>query len=86
MELTSIPQRSGGNSIFTKLGSVPVGQTFSYVITYQKNILSVSINGGAAKTLSTYSLDAPKSYFKVGNYNQGNSASDVHFLAISVAH
>jgi hypothetical protein len=78
--------RSGGNEVFTVVGNVPVGTTFSYKISYQSNVLSVSINGGAAKTLSTYSLDAPLSYFKAGNYNQGSDASDVHFFAISIAH
>ena len=78
--------RAGGDSIFTEIGTVPVGQTFSYEIQYENGVLSVSINGGVAKVLSTYSLDAPASYFKAGNYNQGNSPSDVHFFAISVAH
>ncbi|KAK1245591.1 hypothetical protein MKX08_005220 [Trichoderma sp. CBMAI-0020] len=78
--------RSGGNEVMTKVGNVPVGQQFTYTISYSSNVLSVSINGGAAKTLSTYSLGAPSSYFKVGNYNQGSSASDVHFFSINVSH
>ena len=78
--------RAGGNEILTKVGNVPVGQKFSYTISYSNNVLSVSINGGEEQTLSTYSLDAPASYFKVGNYNQGSSPSDVHFFSISVSH
>lgn len=78
--------RSGGDEVFTVVGSVPVGTTFSYKITYESNVLTVSINGGAAQELSTYSLDAPLSYFKAGNYNQGSDASDVHFFAISISH
>lgn len=78
--------RSGGDEVMTKIGNVPVGTTFSYEIIYESNVLSVSINGGAAKTLSTYSLDAPLSYFKAGNYNQGSDASDVHFFSISISH
>ncbi len=79
--------RSGGNSvIYTTIGKVPVGTVLSYEIRYEKNVLSVSINGGAAKTLSTFSLNATPSYFKVGDYNQGNSPSDVHFFAITVSH
>jgi hypothetical protein len=78
--------RSGGNEVMTKVGNVPVGTKFSYEIVYENNVLSVSINGGAAKTLSTYSLDAPLSYFKAGNYNQGSDASDVHFFSISISH
>ncbi|KAH8807835.1 polysaccharide lyase family 7 protein [Xylogone sp. PMI_703] len=78
--------RSGGNEVFTTIGTIPVGQVFSYVISYQSNVLSVSLNGGSPHVLSTFSLDAPQSYFKVGNYNQGSSASDVHFFAITVQH
>lgn len=78
--------RAGNDELFTYVGSVPVGQPFSYEISYSGNVLSVSIDGGAAVVLSTYSLDAPASYFKVGNYDQGSSASDVHFYSISVEH
>ncbi|KAL1983782.1 hypothetical protein VTN96DRAFT_9868 [Rasamsonia emersonii] len=78
--------RSGGNEVMTKVGNVPLNTQFSYEIRYESNVLSVSINGGAQQTLSTYQLDAPKSYFKAGNYNQGSSQSEVHFYEISVQH
>lgn len=78
--------RAGGNEKFTTIGNVPVGTQFSYELRYESNVLSVSINNGSQQTLSTYSLDAPSSYFKVGNYNQGTSPSDVHFFAIGVQH
>jgi hypothetical protein len=78
--------RSGGNEKFTQVGNIPVGQKFSYVLSYQNNVLSISINGGSATVLSTYQLNAPNSYFKVGNYNQGDSPSDIHFFAISTQH
>lgn len=78
--------RTGGKQHYTTIGTVPVSTTFSYEIQYEKNVLSVSLNGGKAKNLSTYSLHAPLSYFKVGNYNQGNSSSTVHFFAIIVTH
>jgi hypothetical protein len=77
---------SGGNEVYTQVGSVPVGVVFSYEISYATNVLSVSIDGGEAQVLSTNDLDAPLSYFKFGNYNQGDDASDVHFFAISVSH
>jgi len=77
---------SGGDEVFTKIGTIAVGTQFSYEISYESNVLSVSLNGGTPKVLSTYSLDAPLSYFKVGNYNQGDDASDIHFYAISVEH
>lgn len=78
--------RSGGNEKVVTVGSIPVGTLFSYEIAYENNVLSVSINGGPEQVLSTYSLDAPLSYFKVGNYNQGTDPSDVHFFAINVEH
>lgn len=78
--------RSGGDEKIIEVGSVPVNTPFSYSIAYESNVLSVSINGGSAQVLSTYSLDAPTSYFKVGNYNQGDDPSDVHFFSIDVEH
>jgi len=77
--------RSGGNEKFTTVGNVPLNTQFTYEIDYSNNVLSVSINGKKT-TLDTFSLDAPPSYFKTGNYNQGDSPSDVHFFAISVEH
>jgi hypothetical protein len=78
--------RTGGNQILTPVGQVMPGQTFSYEIRYESNVLSVSINSGPFTVLSTYQLDAPLSYFKAGNYNQGNSRSEVHFFSISATH
>lgn len=78
--------RAGNNLLFTPIGNIPVGQQFSYEIRYESNVLSVGLNGGSQKVLDTYDLNAPNSYFKVGNYNQGNNPSDVHFLAIVVTH
>lgn len=78
--------RSGGDEVMTKVGSVTPGTQFTYQIKYQNNQLSVSINGGSATVLSTYSLDSPASYFKAGNYNQGSTASDIHFYSIVVEH
>ncbi|KAI9645511.1 hypothetical protein NHQ30_006251 [Ciborinia camelliae] len=78
--------REGGNEIVTPVGSVAIGSKFSYVIAYEGGKLTVAINGGAPKVLDTYKLNNPKSYFKAGNYNQGNSKSEVHFFAIDVQH
>jgi hypothetical protein len=77
--------RSGGDEVFTYLTNVPLKQQFSYEIEYYDNLLKVAING-SFKTLSTYSLDAPNSYFKAGNYDQGSNASDVHFFALTIQH
>jgi hypothetical protein len=77
--------RAGDDEKFTYLGNIPLGTQFSYEIEYYDNELKVAING-SFKTLSTYSLDAPKSYFKAGNYDQGSNASDVHFFALTIQH
>ncbi|KAH8887186.1 polysaccharide lyase family 7 protein [Thozetella sp. PMI_491] len=74
--------RDGGNMVRFDIGDVPVGETFSYEIRYENNVLSVRLNGGGFVQLTTFSLGAPKSYFKVGNYLQGTSASSVHFFDI----
>ncbi|KAF3769491.1 family 7 polysaccharide lyase, partial [Cryphonectria parasitica EP155] len=77
---------AGGNQVTTTVGSVPVGTAFSYEIRYENNELSVQINDDGFQVLSTYELDGPDSYFKVGNYLQGDSASDVHFYSIDITH
>lgn len=68
------------------ISNVPKGERFTYEIRYENNELSVSINGGTFKTLDTFELDAPDSYFKAGNYNQGDGPTAVHFFAIRVSH
>ncbi|KAF2799925.1 polysaccharide lyase family 7 protein [Melanomma pulvis-pyrius CBS 109.77] len=70
----------------TKIQSVAPNATFTYEIRYEQSKLKVAINGGDFKTLSTGSLKAPLSYFKVGNYNQGDSPSKVQFYSIDVQH
>lgn len=75
----------GGNEVVTKIGNVPVGQKFDYELEYSGNLLKVAINGVFHPSI-TVPFDPIKSYYKVGNYNQGNSASDVHFYAITVEH
>jgi hypothetical protein len=77
--------RAGGDEIRTYLGTIPVGTQFSYEIEFNANVLKVAING-SFRTLSTYSLDAPQSYFKAGTYGQHPTASDVHFLALTIEH
>lgn len=78
--------REGGDEKTLSVGHVPVGSIFTYTIAYEKNVLSVSLNGGDEKVFSTYSLNAPPSYFKVGNYNQGSSRSSVHLFSIKISH
>lgn len=68
---------SGGNQKTTSVGNVPLATPFTYEIRYENDELSVQVNDEGFKTLSTYELDGPDSYFKVGNYLQGDSASDM---------
>lgn len=67
-------------------GHVAVGKKFSYELKYQGCKLSIKIDGGNEKVMSTGSIDCPKSYFKAGNYNQGDSPSEVRFYSIGVQH
>lgn len=78
--------RAGGNEIMIPFAQVPLGRRFKYLIAYERNELSVSIDGGDKRIFSTYQLYAPGSYFKAGNYNHGETESEVHFFAIEVQH
>ncbi|CAI6334649.1 unnamed protein product [Periconia digitata] len=70
----------------TEIGKVKIGEKFSYELRYEKGALSVAINGGEAKTMSTGQIKSPPCYFKAGNYNQGDSPSEVAFYSIDVQH
>ncbi|KHO01302.1 alginate lyase [Metarhizium album ARSEF 1941] len=70
----------------TPVDHVPRGRRFTYELRYEGNRLSVGIDGRAFKTLSTYDLDAPRSYFKAGNYNQGDVPTSVQFYRIQTSH
>ncbi|KAJ5455642.1 uncharacterized protein N7458_003906 [Penicillium daleae] len=76
----------GGTEDYTSLGTISVGQKFSYEIQYGKVSLSVSINGRATEDVSLGNLDSPWSYFKTENHNQGDSPSEVHFFEVAVQH
>ncbi|KAH7232028.1 hypothetical protein FSOLCH5_008711 [Fusarium solani] len=68
------------------LAKVPKGQRFHYEIRYEKNKLSVSINDSPYKELDTFDLNGPDSYFKAGNYNQGEGPTNTHFFSIILTH
>ena len=70
----------------TEVGQVEVGKTFEYELRYEEGKLSVRIDDGEKQVMSTGRLDRPKSYFKVGNYNQGDDPSEVMFSDIQVKH
>ncbi|KAH6644066.1 alginate lyase 2 [Boeremia exigua] len=70
----------------TEVGRVDVGKTFQYELRYEGGKLSLQIDGGEKKIMSIGKLSSPKSYFKVGNYNQGSEPSEVVFYDIKVTH
>ncbi|KAL7793738.1 polysaccharide lyase family 7 protein [Trichoderma ceciliae] len=78
---------ANSNQVVTKLGNVPVGTYFTYVMSYSNNVLSISINGKKT-TLSTFDWGSPNCYFKSGNYNQAKTAitTEVHIQSIAVVH
>jgi hypothetical protein len=70
----------------TEVGHVTVGTKFDYVLKYEACKLSVKIGSASEQVLSTGNVGCPNSYFKVGNYNQGDSASEVWLYKIGVQH
>jgi hypothetical protein len=77
---------AGGNQIRQPVGHVAVGQIFTFELRYERNALSIALNGGSFQNLDTYNLNAPPCYFKTGNYNQGDAPTEVAFHDISVSH
>jgi hypothetical protein len=79
---------SGGDEVDTTVGSVPVGTKFSYVLSFTKGVLSVSINGASAKTFKVGSTftSSFQYYFKAGDYGQGSGADSVSFYGIHTSH
>lgn len=70
----------------TEVGHVEVGKRFEYDLRYEGGNLTVQIDNEKKKVMSTGQLDSPNSYFKVGNYNQGNEPSEVLLYDIVVQH
>ncbi|KAH7410174.1 polysaccharide lyase family 7 protein [Phaeosphaeria sp. MPI-PUGE-AT-0046c] len=70
----------------TEVGHVAVGERFTYELKYEECKFSVKIGDGAEQVMSTGDVNCPKSYFKAGNYNQGDSPSEVRFYKIDVQH
>lgn len=82
--VSQIPNKSSLK--MTEIGQVSIGEKFSYELRYEGGKLSVAINEEEPKVLGTGELDSPPSYFKVGNYNQGDSPSEVEFYGINIQH
>ena len=83
---------AGGNEVLYKVGNVPVGTQWSYVIGLSGSTISLSLNGGAAQTWTASStFNGYGMYFKAGDYDQssGSDASvgaKVGFYALAIHH
>ena len=82
---------SGGQTAHT-VGSVPLGQQFSYVIQITGgNTISVTINATKHSFAIPSSRNGYQQYFKAGDYDQSSGSSStvgatVQFYALSVRH
>jgi hypothetical protein len=79
---------AGGNEVNTTIGQVPVGQKFTYMISFSKGVLSASINGATPTTFPVGSSFASNFlyYFKAGDYGQGTAADSDSFYGIHTVH
>ncbi|KAH8594554.1 alginate lyase-domain-containing protein [Bisporella sp. PMI_857] len=80
--------KEGGNQIRHNLVKIPVGTKFTYMIAYENDVLYVEINGKRYPETGGFpnKLGALDSYFKAGNYVQGEAESEIHFFGIRVEH
>ena len=78
----------------TVITTVPVGQKFSYKMTYVGNTITVTVNGVTKTFTSDPSFNGEKFFFKAGNYNQSATAGTpqttdgtvVKFYSLSTTH
>jgi hypothetical protein len=77
---------AGGNEIETQLGTIPVGQRFTYALDLSHNVLTVTVNGKATQIPNPFPANLAY-YFKAGDYGQGTPPGDnVQFFGINVVH
>nr|POE86587.1 hypothetical protein CFP56_46771 [Quercus suber] len=76
---------TGGSQMRYPVGNVARGTRFSYELRYEGGHLGISINGGDLQNLQLF-FDTSDAYFKAGNYNQGDDASDIHLFQLIVTH
>jgi len=83
---------AGGNEILYTVGTVALGKTWSYVIGLSGSKISLSINGGTARTWTASStFNGYGMYFKAGDYDQTSGSSSsvgakVEFYALTIHH
>jgi len=82
-----VSQTPGVSSLkWMTVGHVAVGAKFEYELRYDYGRLSLRIGDSEERVIGTGKVGDPRCYFKVGNYNQGESASEVRFYKIDVHH
>ena len=83
---------AGGNEVVYDIANVPLGTEWSYTIGLAGSTISLSINGGAARTWTASStFNGYGMYFKAGDYDQTSGSSStvgaqVEFYALSISH
>ena len=83
---------AGGNEIVYDITNVPLGTQWSYTIGLSGSTISLSINGGAARTWTASStFNGYGMYFKAGDYDQTSGSSStvgaqVEFYALNISH
>jgi len=81
---------TGGQTLH-KVGNVPLGTQWSYVIAIVGGRIQLTVNGSTTSYAIPSAFNAYHQYFKAGDYNQSSSSSTsngakVKFYALSVAH
>ena len=83
---------AGGNEVSYDVATVPLGTEWSYTIGLAGSTISLSINGGTARTWTASStFNGYGMYFKAGDYDQTSGSSStvgarVEFYALSISH
>ena len=83
---------AGGNEVVYDIANVPLGTQWSYTIGLAGSTISLSINGGTARTWTASStFDGYGMYFKAGDYDQTSGSSStvgarVEFYALGISH
>jgi len=75
----------GQGQNLTTIANVPVGTQFNYEVRYEANILKMQVNNAGLVHLETY-FTPSGAFFKMGNYNQGSTASDIHVFELVITH
>ena len=81
---------AGGQTLH-KVGTVPLGTKWSYVVNVSGNKINLTVNGSRTSYTIPSSFNPYRQYFKAGSYNQSSSESTsngakVKFYTLTVSH